>query len=50
VGPPLKPLEVPDFSNLEQLDEKEYQYDINMLLSVPTLKELNIDEEKECGI
>jgi cryptochrome len=50
VGPPPKPLDVPDFSRLEILEEKEYQFDQDYDFSVPTLKELDIKEKVDCGV
>lgn len=47
-GAPLKPLEEPDFSKLIPFDQSDLNDEI-MVTTVPTLEELKIDEQTECG-
>jgi len=44
LGPPPKPLEVPDFSKIDAHDEK-----FGAELDLPTLAEIDLSEEKDCG-
>lgn len=47
-GPPLKPIDVPDFSITELYDETQMEK-LFKNINVPTLEELDLDESVDCG-